>query len=78
MKRFMGAGLAAALILAGAPASAQLSKYVIQGAPAKKIQQKNEISLATAKAIAAGCAAYAQKNNASAAIAIIDMFGQEV
>ena len=78
MKRLLGAGFAATLVLTAGSASAQLAKYVIQGAAAKKIQQKNEMSLATAKAIAAGCEAYAQKNNSSAAIAIIDMFGQEV
>jgi glc operon protein GlcG len=79
MKMIRGVGLcAAALVLAAGAHSAELSSYVIQGPMAKKIQQKNEMSLATAKTIAEGCAQYAQKNNSSAAIAIIDMFGQEV
>jgi glc operon protein GlcG len=78
MNREIGAGLAAAFLLSAPEASAQLAKYVIQGPMAKKIAQKNEISLDTAKKIAAGCEAYAEKNHASAAIAIIDMFGQEV
>jgi glc operon protein GlcG len=76
--KYIGIVLAAALGLGASSASAQLSQYVIQGEMAKKIQQKNEISLATAKRIAAGCEAFAQKNHASAAIAVIDMFGQEV
>ena len=68
----------AALALAANPVSAQLQSFVIQGDMAKKIQQKNEISLDVAKKIAAGCEAFAQKNRSSAAIVIIDMFGQEV
>lgn len=77
--KYFCAGVAAAIVaLASSGASAQLQNYVIQGPMAKKIQQKNEISLDTAKKIAAGCEAYAEKNHSSAAIAIIDMFGQEV
>jgi glc operon protein GlcG len=79
MKTILSAGLCAAALASAAGAqSAELSSYVIQGPMAKKIEQKNEISLDTAKKIAEGCADYARAHNSSAAIAVIDMFGQEV
>jgi uncharacterized protein GlcG (DUF336 family) len=80
MKRILpfAAACAGLLMFSPAGAAAQLQSYVIQGDIAKKIQQKNEISLDIAKKIAAGCEAFAQKNHSSAAIVVLDMFGQEV
>ncbi|HEY4264414.1 MAG TPA: heme-binding protein [Micropepsaceae bacterium] len=77
-KYLLTAASAAVMTVPAHDASAQLQNYVIQGEMAKKIQQKSEISLDTAKKIASGCEAFAKANQASAAIVIVDMFGQEV
>jgi glc operon protein GlcG len=75
------AGLAAAALalgLAAAPASAQLNKFVVTGPAALKTQEKNEISLDTAKKIAAHCEAAARARGAAASIAILNQFGEQV
>jgi len=78
MRRHLFACFAALAFCGVAAAEAQIQNYVIQGDAAKKILQKNEISLDTAKRLAAGCEAFAKAHNSSAAIAVLDMFGQEV
>src|SRR5689334_4323609 len=78
MRNHILACTAALFFFGAAAAEAQIQNYVIQGDAAKKILQKNEISLDTAKRLAAGCEAFAKAHNSSAAIAVLDMFGQEV
>ena len=78
MRHHILAATAALSVLAFTAAQAQIQNYVIQGDAAKKILQKNEISLDTAKKLAAGCEAFARAHNSAAAIAVLDMFGQEV
>jgi glc operon protein GlcG len=56
-------------------ASAQLEKFIIQGAPAERILEKNAISIETAKAIAAVCNRLARERGSQASIAILDQFG---
>jgi glc operon protein GlcG len=75
------AGLAAAALalgLAAAPAAAQLNKFVVTGPAALKTMEKNEISLDTAKKIAAHCEAAARARGAAASIAILNQFGEQV
>jgi uncharacterized protein GlcG (DUF336 family) len=70
------AGTALALISTGA--GAQLERFVVTGAPALRTQEKNEISLDTAKRLAAHCEAAARARGASASIAILNQFGEQV
>lgn len=65
-------------VLTGGVALAQLDRFVIRGPAAEKIEEKNEISLATAKQIAAHCEDEARARGASASIAILDQFGEQV
>jgi glc operon protein GlcG len=69
--------LIAPIAIAG-NAAAQLDKFVIKGPAADRIEEKNEISLDTAKKIAASCEAQARAKGASASIAILDQFGEQV
>lgn len=71
-------GLTTVLALASGSALAQLEKFVVTGPAAVKTQEKNEISLATAKAIAAHCENAARARNAAASIAILNQFGEQV
>jgi uncharacterized protein GlcG (DUF336 family) len=65
-------------MLASGSALAQLDKFVIKGPAAERIEEKNEISLDTAKSIAARCEEAARAKGAAASIAILDQFGQQV
>ena len=77
--RGIGAGiLAAGMTLGAGAALAQLEKFVVTGPAAVKTQEKNEISLATARAIAAHCEAAARARGAAASIAILNQFGEQV
>jgi glc operon protein GlcG len=62
----------------GPSAWAQLDKFVIKGPQADRIEEKNEMSLDTAKKIAAACEAQARAKGVSASIAILDQFGEQV
>ena len=66
-----------ALLLSGV-AAAQLDRFVIKGPAADRIEEKSEISLDTAKKIAARCEDEARARGAAASIAILDQFGQQV
>ena len=76
-------GLAAALVAlaavpaadAAAAAAAPPNRFVVTGEAALKTMEKNEISLDTAKRIAAHCEAAARARNAAASIAILNQFG---
>jgi glc operon protein GlcG len=68
----------AGTLLACGTALAQLDKFVITGPAAERIEEKNEISLDTAKQIAAHCEAAARAKGAAASIAILDQFGEQV
>jgi uncharacterized protein GlcG (DUF336 family) len=69
---------AVGIALNTASASAKLSDVIVQGDAAHKIQESTELSLAAAKKMAAACEVFAARNHASAAITILDKFGQEV
>jgi uncharacterized protein GlcG (DUF336 family) len=69
---------AAALALVATTAEAQLERFVVTGEAAKKTKEKNEISLETAKRIAAHCEAAARARNAAASISILNQFGEQV
>ena len=68
----------AGLIIVSGSALAQLDRFVVRGPAAEKIEEKNEISLDTAKKIAARCEDQARTRGASASIAILDQFGEQV
>jgi len=67
--------IAGALLFATTSASAQLEDFVIQGATAERILEKNAISIDAAKRIAEVCATSARERDSQAAIAIVDQFG---
>ena len=69
--------VSAALLVSGS-ALAQLEKFVITRPAAERIEEKNEISLDTAKRIAAHCEEAARAKGAAASIAILDQFGEQV
>ena len=69
---------AAALALSAGPAAAQIERFVVTGDAAVRIQEKNEISLDAARKIAEHCEAAARARNASASIAILNQFGEQV
>ena len=73
-----GIGAAASLAMSFGPALAQLEKFVIQGKAAESIEDKSEISLDTAKRIAASCENQAKARNAAASIAILNKYGEQV
>ncbi len=78
-KAFLRVGIgAAALAFSLGSASAQLEKFVIQGKAAETIEDKSEISLDTAKRIAASCESQAKARNAAASIAILNKYGEQV
>src|SRR5579884_470118 len=76
--KLLPTAIAAGLIVASGTAFAQLDQFVIMGPAAEKIEEKNEISLDTAKKIAAHCEAAARARGAAASIAILDQFGEQV
>jgi uncharacterized protein GlcG (DUF336 family) len=81
LKRPLLAGLmaTATLMAFGAgSAYAQLQKFVISPEAAKKLLEKNEISLDTATKIADVCMDYARQHNVTLTIAIYDQFGEPV
>jgi len=67
--------IAGVLLLMTTSASAQLENFVIQGATAERILEKNAISLDAEKQIAEVCSASAGGRGSQAAIAIVDQFG---
>jgi glc operon protein GlcG len=77
-KFLWAAAITAAVLFTANGAMAGLADVVVQGAAAKKIQESTELSLAAAKKMAAACEAFAARNHASAAITILDKFGQQV
>jgi glc operon protein GlcG len=76
-RSFAAAAAFTAILFSGA-ALAQLDRFVIRGPAADKIEEKNEISLDTAKKVAAHCEEEARARGASASIAILDQFGEQV
>jgi uncharacterized protein GlcG (DUF336 family) len=77
--RLAGLGLtAAALALVATTAEAQLERFVVTGEAARKTLEKNEISLETAKRIAAHCEAAARARNAAAYNSNIKPVGEQV
>jgi uncharacterized protein GlcG (DUF336 family) len=65
-----------ALVVTGA--DAQLERFVVTGAAALRTQEKNEISLDTARRLAAHCEAAARARGAAASIAVLNQFGEQV
>ena len=81
LMRPLRAGLmvACAMLAFGAgSANAQLAKFVVSPADAKKLMEKNEISLDTATKIADTCMDFAKQHNVALTIAIYDQFGEPV
>lgn len=76
--KFFPIAIIAGVIVASGTAFAQLDRFIIKGPAAEKIEEKNEISLDTAKKIAARCEDEARARGASASIAILDQFGEQV
>ena len=75
----LGLGIAAAgLLLISGSARAQLERFVVTGEAALRTQEKNEISLDTARRIAEHCEAAARAQNEAAAISILNQFGEQV
>jgi uncharacterized protein GlcG (DUF336 family) len=67
--------IAGVVMFAAPNASAQLENFVIQGATAERILEKNALSIDAAKRIAAACSDNARDRGTQAAIAIVDQFG---
>jgi uncharacterized protein GlcG (DUF336 family) len=74
-QRTLAAAIAVAVLAAAPSASAQLEDYVIQGAQAERIMEKNALSLDVAKRVAEVCSREASERGSQAAIAILDQFG---
>ena len=70
------AGIAVALS-AGA-ATAQIEQFVVTGEAALRTQEKNEISLDTARRIAEHCEAEVRARGEAASIAVLNQFGEQV
>jgi glc operon protein GlcG len=68
----------AALTVTPAAAQGQIDQFVVTGDAALRTQEKNEISLDTARRIADHCEAAARARGASASIAILNQFGEQV
>jgi len=71
----LGLACAGLLSVAATNASAQLENYVVQGAQAERMLEKNAISLDTAKRVADVCSTAARERGSQAAIAILDQYG---
>ena len=65
----------AAFALTGTGMAASLSDVVQKGAMADRIKEKNQINLATAKAIGDHCIAAAAAKGMGASVVIVDQFG---
>ena len=65
----------AALALSGTGMAASLGDVVQKGAMADRMKEKNQISLATAKALGDHCIAEAASKNLGASVVIVDQFG---
>jgi hypothetical protein len=76
--KLLATAFTAGLFVLSDTAFAQLDRFVVRGPAAEKIEEKNEISLDTAKKIAARCEDQARARGASASIAILDQFGEQV
>ncbi|MEY4878781.1 MAG: hypothetical protein RJB62_249 [Pseudomonadota bacterium] len=74
----LSAALLACAAFTAAPAAAQIEQFVVTGDAALRTQEKNEISLATARRLADHCEAAAAARGASASIAILNQFGEQV
>lgn len=68
----------AALAFSAGTGSAQIDQFVVSGDAASRIQEKNSISLDTARRIAEHCEADARARGAAASIAILNQFGEQV
>ena len=65
----------AALALSGTGMAASLGDVVQKGAMADRVKEKNQISLATAKALGDHCIAEAASKGMGASVVIVDQFG---
>jgi len=65
-------------VLAAGTASAQLEQFVVTGEAALRTQERNEISLDTARRLAEHCEASARASGAAASISILNQFGEQV
>jgi len=65
----------AAFALTGTGMAASLSDVVQKGAMADRIKEKNQINLATAKALGDHCIAEAASKNMGVSVVIVDQFG---
>jgi uncharacterized protein GlcG (DUF336 family) len=72
------AAAAACAIFASGALGASLDSLVIHGDAAKKIGEKNALSIDTAKKMAAACIAYAKQKNVAVSIAIMDPWGEMI
>ena len=66
---------ATAIALTGTGMAASLSDVVQKGAMADRIKEKNQINLATAKALGDHCVAEAASKNMGVSVVIVDQFG---
>ncbi len=74
----LSAALLTCAAFAAAPAKAQIEQFVVTGDAALRTQEKNEISLDTARRIAQHCEAAAREAGEAASIAILNQFGEQV
>jgi uncharacterized protein GlcG (DUF336 family) len=65
----------AALALTGTGMAASLSDVVQKGAMADRLKEKNQINLATAKALGDHCVAEAASKGMGVSVAVVDQFG---
>ena len=67
-----------ALALSAGGAGAQIAQFVVRGDAALRTQEKNEISLDTARRIAEHCEAEVREKGEAAAISVLNQFGEQV
>jgi glc operon protein GlcG len=70
--------LGALLGAAAPPAADRLAKFTVQGEAAKKLLEKSQINVATARGIVDGCLAFARARGTTVTVAIYDQFGVPV
>ena len=76
--KYVGSAVLATALLAAGSAAAQLEQFVVTGEAALRTQEKNEISLDTARRLAEHCEAAARARGAAASIAVLNQFGEQV
>lgn len=84
--RISALGLATSIIVAGSalaqtaasPEPLSLEDVVVQGEAAKQIHERHVLKLAVAEKIAKACFAYAERNDFTVALHIIDQFGYSI